>query len=56
MGTLKKFKHILKKGALTTYKKDHPKVNEVFSQMSQFFHLKQKKIEIHKITAKQGRA
>ena len=34
LNTLKKFKHIFKKKKLTNYKKEHPKVNNVFSKMS----------------------
>jgi len=53
--TLKKFKHIVKKGTLTAEKKKRSKLNQVFCEMSYFFHNKQKRNEANKKMSKQNR-
>jgi 3-oxoacyl-ACP reductase-like protein len=52
LGTLKKFKHIYKKHRLTDRKQQDPTLNEVFRQMSSFFHGKRDEAGSRKRTTK----
>ena len=53
--TLKKFKHIQKKGTLTAFKHQNKNINKAFKYMSSLFHLKKNRLEAKKAFTKEKR-